>query len=173
MRLNDATHKQSNMGILYMYTCTCICSYNGSVRETIQWLELLTIKSNMGWWRSGYSAVTNLKLLTLCLKITLMLKLEVREAVSHGGRIGLGWYWPVPITVLHTCGVCKSEVTWVARAQAPPSKFDKKKKNLYTILERRYSTPMFFYSPRPEVFVYRGLNISIANLVWGIAKKYW
>ena len=38
-----------------------------------------------------------------------MLKLEVREAVSHGGRIGLGSYWLVPIKVLHTCGVCKSE----------------------------------------------------------------
>ena len=31
LRLNDATHKQSNIGFLCMYTC--ICSYNGSVRQ--------------------------------------------------------------------------------------------------------------------------------------------
>ena len=40
LRLNDASHKQSNIGFLYMYTCICTCSYNGSVRETTQWLEL-------------------------------------------------------------------------------------------------------------------------------------
>ena len=54
----------------------------------------------------------------------------------------------------------------------PHLNLTRKKNTLYTILERRYATPMFLYSPRPEVFVYRGLNISIANLVWGIDKKY-
>ena len=47
--------------------------------------------------------------------------------------------------------------------------YKREKNSLYTISERRHATPMFFYSPRPEVFAYRGLNNSIANFSLG----YW
>ena len=139
------TKTKSEIFIAFEWCYTQVVQYGDLIHVYVATME--TIKSNMGCWSSGYSAVTNLKLPTLCLKIKLMLQLEVREAVSHGGRIGLGWYWPVPIIVLHTCGVCKSEVTWVAWAQAPPSKFDKKKNYpIYYIREKACNSYVFLLS---------------------------
>ena len=55
-----------------------------------------------------------------------------------------------------------------SNSQAPPHlNLTRKKITLYTILERRHATPMFFYSPRPEVFVYLGLDNSITNFSLG------
>ena len=49
----------------------------------------------------------------------------------------------------------------------PHLNLTRKKITLYIVLERRHATRMLFYSPRPEVFAYWGLDDKIANLSLG------